>query len=339
MDGAGPAGSIDGANERAANSPLDVGTRTPPPTVPWKPGNRPPGFHTAHRPLLPVSTTAQPASHWTGAEHRPEGVPRELRSGQPWLPSADERFSVYWRLVELMREHFGADARGRKRCMYFLPWHFGFFCRYREVPDTPEMRARALEHPLLQSRLPLGPLQGALDRLLADARPETHTALAETLLDSASHDEARARVRLGRHAASDHCNRTRAGAGARGLTTRSAAARSEIDAPAEAPDQESREARGHIAGPTRSEQAYCTPSLRASLHFCRGNPRLCRGDSQSLTVPASCRSCWPRRDSTVDIVGRLSVAGVRGAVGRGRAFVVGTIVAHGPLGPFEGPAV
>ncbi len=119
---------------------------------------------------------------------------RELRSGQPWLPSADERFGVYWRLVELMREHFGADERGRRRTLYFLPWHFGFFCRYRPIPDTPEMRARSLEHPLLQSRLPLGPQHGALDRLLADARPETHTALAESLLESASRDEAHARA-------------------------------------------------------------------------------------------------------------------------------------------------
>ena len=120
---------------------------------------------------------------------------RELRSGQPWLPSADDRLGVYWRLVELMREHFGADERGRRRSLYFLPWHFGFFCRYRPLPDTPELRSRALEHPLLQSRLPLGPQDGPLDRLLADTRPETHAALAEALLDSGSREEAHARAR------------------------------------------------------------------------------------------------------------------------------------------------
>jgi hypothetical protein len=49
VDAAGPAGAIDGANERAANSPLDVGQRTPPSTVPWKPGKRTPAFHSPHR--------------------------------------------------------------------------------------------------------------------------------------------------------------------------------------------------------------------------------------------------------------------------------------------------
>jgi hypothetical protein len=56
------------------------------------------------------------------------------------------------------------------------------------------MRARALEHPLLQSRLPLGAQHGALDRLLADTRPETHAGLAEALLDSGSREEAHTRA-------------------------------------------------------------------------------------------------------------------------------------------------
>lgn len=49
VDAAGPAGAIDGANGRAANSPLEGGQRTPPSTGPWKPGKRPPAFHSAHK--------------------------------------------------------------------------------------------------------------------------------------------------------------------------------------------------------------------------------------------------------------------------------------------------
>ena len=30
-----------------------------------------------------------------------------------------------------MKEHFGDDAKGRKKAFYFLPWHCNFFCRYR----------------------------------------------------------------------------------------------------------------------------------------------------------------------------------------------------------------
>lgn len=49
VDAAGSAGSVDGANGRAANRPLDSGQRTPPPTAPWKSGNRPPAFHSPHK--------------------------------------------------------------------------------------------------------------------------------------------------------------------------------------------------------------------------------------------------------------------------------------------------
>lgn len=49
VDAAGPDGAIDGANGRAANSPLEVGPRTPTPTGPWKPGQRTPASHSAHQ--------------------------------------------------------------------------------------------------------------------------------------------------------------------------------------------------------------------------------------------------------------------------------------------------
>lgn len=41
------------------------------------------------------------------------------------------RVGIYYQLVRYMKEHFGDDAKGRKKAFYFLPWHFNFFCRYR----------------------------------------------------------------------------------------------------------------------------------------------------------------------------------------------------------------
>jgi tRNA-dihydrouridine synthase 3 len=121
---------------------------------------------------------------------------REIRTGSTWLPTPEERFSTLWRFVELLREHFGADERGSRRAMRFLPWHLNFFCRYVPLPEETHAEA-AREHPLLQSRLQPPPPSSTLERLLGDARPETHQRLAEELLASASRDEAHERaVRL-----------------------------------------------------------------------------------------------------------------------------------------------
>jgi tRNA-dihydrouridine synthase 3 len=121
---------------------------------------------------------------------------REIREGRTWLPTAEERFSVIWRLVELLREHFQDDERGRRRALNFLPWHLNFFCRYRPLPEA-EFGEQSRAHPLLQSRLPTPEWSSPLERLLGDARPETHAALAGELIASATRDEALARsVRL-----------------------------------------------------------------------------------------------------------------------------------------------
>jgi tRNA-dihydrouridine synthase 3 len=114
---------------------------------------------------------------------------RELHEGRSWLPSPDERFSVLWRFVELLREHFGGDERGVRRTLRFLPWHLNFFCRYVPVPEE-QYREQALVHPLLQSRLQAPPPGSPLERLLGDARPELHQRLAEELLASATREEA-----------------------------------------------------------------------------------------------------------------------------------------------------
>jgi hypothetical protein len=49
----------------------------------------------------------------------------------------------------------------------------------------------AKDHPLIQSRLAPPPPASPLERLLGDARPETHRLLAETLLLAPSVEEAR----------------------------------------------------------------------------------------------------------------------------------------------------
>jgi tRNA-dihydrouridine synthase 3 len=119
---------------------------------------------------------------------------REIKTGTTWLPTPEERFSVLWRFVELLREHFGEDERGRARTMRFLPWHLDFFCRYVAAPEERYGEA-AREHPLLQSRLQPPPPSSPLERLLGDTRSETHQRLADELLASPSRDEAHERAR------------------------------------------------------------------------------------------------------------------------------------------------
>ncbi|MGD8895817.1 MAG: tRNA-dihydrouridine synthase family protein [Acidobacteriota bacterium] len=118
---------------------------------------------------------------------------REVRTGEAWEPTGEERVQVLWRLVELLHDHFGEDERGRRRAMRFLPWHMNFFCRYRPLPEE-RYEESARRHPLLQSRLDGGQAETPLERLLADTRPETHQRMAEELLGSATAEEALARA-------------------------------------------------------------------------------------------------------------------------------------------------
>jgi len=118
---------------------------------------------------------------------------REVKTGETWLPTADERLGVLWRFVELLREHFGADERGKKRTLRFLPWHLNFFCRFVPLPEAQHGEA-SREHPLIQSRLQAPPADSALARLLGDGREDSHRRFAGELLESASLDEARERA-------------------------------------------------------------------------------------------------------------------------------------------------
>jgi len=119
---------------------------------------------------------------------------RELREGRSWLPSPEQRVGVVWRLVELMREHFGADARGRGRIMGFLPWHLDFFSRYRPLPEAEFLEA-SQRHPLIQTRFGREPALPPLETLLRDPRAETHERLASELVDAESAADALERAR------------------------------------------------------------------------------------------------------------------------------------------------
>lgn len=120
---------------------------------------------------------------------------RELRERTSWLPSPEQRLAVLWRLVELMREHFGADERGRGRILGFLPWHLDFFSRYRPLPEERFLEA-SLAHPLIQTRFGREGALPPLEALLRDPRPETHLQLSGALLDAGNLDDAVDRARL-----------------------------------------------------------------------------------------------------------------------------------------------
>jgi tRNA-dihydrouridine synthase 3 len=118
---------------------------------------------------------------------------REIRDDRDWLPTAEERLGVLWRLATFLREHFGEDDRGVRRAMRFLPWHLNFLCRYVPLPEA-EYAEAARAHPLIQSRVQIRSGADPLERLLADARPPTHERLAAELLAARSLDETRERA-------------------------------------------------------------------------------------------------------------------------------------------------
>lgn len=106
---------------------------------------------------------------------------REIAEQRAWEPSAEERLGIAFWLAQAMKQHFRDDAKGKERAMRFLPWHLGFFCRYRPL-SGPRWEAAAREHPLLQTRMPDDePFLPLLERLLRDPRETLHQALAEQL--------------------------------------------------------------------------------------------------------------------------------------------------------------
>ncbi|DBA99467.1 hypothetical protein WJX82_010728 [Trebouxia sp. C0006] len=121
---------------------------------------------------------------------------------KPWLfqeykdqrelnPSTLERVGIYYQLVRYMKEHFGDDAKGRKKAFYFLPWHCNFFCRYRSLPEET-YATRSLQQPLISTRVEtadenLGESLDSLsylERLLRCESEAAHEHLAAALWDS-----------------------------------------------------------------------------------------------------------------------------------------------------------
>jgi tRNA-dihydrouridine synthase 3 len=119
---------------------------------------------------------------------------REIRERREIFPDPEERLYMTWRLLGFMREYFGDKPSAHRRIGELLPWHLGFFCRYRPLPEA-EWGEASRRHPLLQTRLPLGDDLAPLERLLRDGREATHRAIAERLITAASFDEALERAR------------------------------------------------------------------------------------------------------------------------------------------------
>jgi tRNA-dihydrouridine synthase 3 len=119
---------------------------------------------------------------------------REITEKKAWEPTAEERLAIALDLAHKMKEHFRDDAKGRERAMRFLPWHLGFFCRYRPLSGD-RWEAASREHPLIQTRMPDDePDLPLLERLLRDPRPDVHQRLADLLWESADVDEAERRA-------------------------------------------------------------------------------------------------------------------------------------------------
>jgi tRNA-dihydrouridine synthase 3 len=117
---------------------------------------------------------------------------REIADRKSWEPTAEERVGIYYRLATYMREHFRDDEKGRERTMRFLPFHLGFFCRYRPLP-AERFREDSRTHPLMQTRIPEDADLPLLEALLRDPAEDLHQILADALWDSVTSDDAVAR--------------------------------------------------------------------------------------------------------------------------------------------------
>jgi tRNA-dihydrouridine synthase 3 len=120
---------------------------------------------------------------------------QEIARGAAWFPTPEERFAILWRFVGYLKEHFRDDERGHQRIMHFLPWHLGFFSRYRPLPEEEFLEA-SRQHPLIQTRLARGAPLTPLDAVLSDPTEEFHNRLSRELLASQEEDEALERALL-----------------------------------------------------------------------------------------------------------------------------------------------
>jgi tRNA-dihydrouridine synthase 3 len=122
---------------------------------------------------------------------------REIAEQRDILPTVDERVELLARFVGHLKDHFRDDEKGRERTMRFLPWHLGFFARYRPLPQA-RYEDVSREHPLMQTRLAgehaPEPASSPVDALLRDPREEIHARIAETAWSAADAADLGARL-------------------------------------------------------------------------------------------------------------------------------------------------
>jgi tRNA-dihydrouridine synthase 3 len=117
---------------------------------------------------------------------------QEIAERREIEPDAEARTGIYFQFARYLKEHFRDDEKGKKRAMFFLPWHFSFFCRYRPLPEAL-WHARSREHPLMQTRMPDDADLPLLEQLLRDPREDVHARLADELWAAADEGDAVAR--------------------------------------------------------------------------------------------------------------------------------------------------
>lgn len=106
---------------------------------------------------------------------------REYEQRQDIIPGAEERLEVLRRYVELCREHFGDDEKGRTRIRRFVVFHQDFFRRYRrgaglEAVNSDDPREWGAEP------------EGELERWLCRADLPAAEALCRWLVDGGPPD-------------------------------------------------------------------------------------------------------------------------------------------------------
>lgn len=123
---------------------------------------------------------------------------KEFAENRELLPSAEERVQIYRKLVHYQKEHFGDDDYGKRKAWYFLPWHLGFFCRYRPLPKSHYESLSNIQ-PLISTRWDSVACQELgetveslpwLERLLRCESTDAHESMANILWDSKSDEEA-----------------------------------------------------------------------------------------------------------------------------------------------------
>lgn len=123
----------------------------------------------------------------------------EVSNGAEWHPTAPERIkAVYFRLAQLMRDHFGPDDIRGSHYDTFMPWHLSFLQRARPLPSSEY--STSLQDPLIQRRFGnIMPHESEeevslLKHLLRKEGQETFDAMANELWHSDSSEDATARL-------------------------------------------------------------------------------------------------------------------------------------------------